>query len=44
MLVTIHQYQLSTFFLVINHIPVNADAEAKASAHGMASSKKISFK
>ena len=35
-LVAIHQYQLSTFFLAINHMPVNAAAEAHASAHGIA--------
>jgi len=34
--VMIHQYQLSTFFLAISHIPVNAEADANASAHGMA--------
>ena len=27
-LVAIHQYQLSTFFFVINHMPVNAVADA----------------
>ena len=43
MFVAIHQYQLSTFFLVISHIPVKAVAEAKASAQGMAPSKKFSF-
>lgn len=35
-LVAIHHHQLSTFFLAINHIPVNAVAEANASAQGMA--------
>jgi hypothetical protein len=34
--VMIHQIQLSTFFLVINHMAVNADADAKASAQGIA--------
>ncbi len=36
MLVMIHQIQLSTFFLVISHMPVKADADASASAQGMA--------
>jgi hypothetical protein len=36
MLVAIHQYQLSTFFFVISHMPVYAVALAKASAQGMA--------
>ena len=34
-LVAIHQYQLSTFFLAISHMPVKAVAEANASAQGM---------
>ena len=34
MLVPIHQYQLSTFFPAISHIPVNAVAEANASSAG----------
>ena len=42
-LVMIHQIQLSTFFLVIIHIPVNAAAEASASAHGIAPGLKYSF-
>jgi hypothetical protein len=39
MFVAIHQYQLSTFFRAISHIPVYAVAEAKASAHGIAPGK-----
>ena len=39
-LVSIHQYQLSTFFLVISHIPVKAEALARASAQGITPSKK----
>ena len=35
-LVMIHQIQLSTFFLVMSHMPVNADADANASAQGIA--------
>ena len=35
MFVAIHQYQLSTFFFVISHMPVKAVAEAKASAQGI---------
>ena len=35
-LVAIHQYQLSTFLRVINHIAVNAVDEANASAQGIA--------
>jgi len=42
--VTIHQIQLSTFFLAINHIAVYADALAKASAQGIASGAKLVFK
>ena len=34
--VAVHQIQLSTFFLVISHIPVNAHALAKPSAQGIA--------
>ena len=34
-LVTIHQNQLSTFFLAISHMPVKAVEEANASAQGM---------
>ena len=41
--VRIHQYQLSTFFLVINHMPVKAAAEARASAQGIAPSKNKDF-
>ena len=36
MLVMIHQIQLSTFFLVMSHIPVKAEADANASAQGIA--------
>ncbi len=36
MLVAIHQYQLSTFFFAMSHIPVKAVAAAKASAQGIA--------
>ena len=42
-LVNIHQIQLSTFFLAINHIPVYAVALANASAHGMASGANAVF-
>ncbi len=41
-LVAIHQYQLSTFFFAMSHIPVKAVAEGKASAQGMISCEKIS--
>ena len=44
MLVKIHQYQLSTFFLAISHIPVNAVAEARASAQGIAPGANPLFK
>lgn len=44
MFVAIHQYQLSTFFLAINHMPVNAVADAKASAQGITPGKKACFK
>ena len=40
-LVAIHQYQLSTFFLVISHMPVNAEADANASAQGIAPGAKL---
>jgi len=36
MLVMIHQIQLFTFFLAMSHIPVKAEADAKASAQGIA--------
>ena len=36
MFVAIHQYQLSTFFFAISHMPVYAVALANASAHGIA--------
>lgn len=36
MLVTIHQTQELTFFFVISHMAVNAEAEASASAQGIA--------
>lgn len=39
-LVKIHQYQDSTFFLAISHIPVNALALAMESAQGMVSAAK----
>jgi hypothetical protein len=42
--VAIHQNQLSTFFFVISHMPVNAVAEAKASAQGITPSKKAVLK
>ena len=42
--VAIHQYQLSTFFLAISHMAVNAVALAKASAHGIAPGAKLIFK
>jgi hypothetical protein len=32
--VMIHQFQFSSFFLFINHIPVNAAADVKLSATG----------
>ncbi len=41
MFVAIHQYQLSTFFFVISHMPVYAVADAKASAHGTAPGAKF---
>ena len=44
MLVSIHQYQLSIFFLVISHMPVNADALANASAQGIAPGAKSCFR
>ena len=44
MFVAIHQYQLSTFFFVISHIPVKAVAEANASAHGIAPGAKSFFR
>lgn len=43
-LVRIHQYQLSTFFLAISHIAVNAVALANASAQGIAPGAKSFFK
>ncbi len=43
MFVAIHHHQLSTFFFVISHMPVNAVADAKASAHGMAPGAKFCF-
>ena len=36
MFVAIYQYQLSIFFLAVSHMPVNAVADAKASAAGNA--------
>jgi hypothetical protein len=44
MLVAIHQYQLSTFFFAISHIPVKAVALANASAQGIAPGAKSFFK
>jgi len=35
-LVMIHQIQLSTFFFVMSHMPVKAEADASASAQGIA--------
>lgn len=43
MLVIIHQYQLSTFFLAISHIPVYAVAEANASADRYGARRKFVF-
>lgn len=41
MLVSIHQIQLSTFFLAISHMPVYAVADANASAQGIAPGAKL---
>ena len=35
-LVMIHQIQLSAFFFVMSHMPVKAEADANASAQGIA--------